>query len=147
MTIDEINAFIANSSKSLVGDVEWKTQVGSRGLKFRQPVQYDNSANREVGLNIWCNLDTPLIEITYFVAGIGRIYGFCLGKSHSGMLYHRHHGIGENEVVTPLPDSIAQLVDNPAEVWAAFCDETSLIHTGTFSNPAREQWLPQAIEI
>lgn len=149
MTIGEINAFVANSGKSLVGDIEWVMPMGSDGgFRFRQPVQYDNSANRKIELNIWCRVDKPKITIAYFVEYIGRIYGFCLGVSHDRMFYHRHHGIrGRNEVITALPDSIAQLVGNPAEVWTRFCAETSLVHIGTFSNPTGELWLPQSIEI
>ena len=148
MTIDEIDAFIANSGKSLVGDIEWKTPRGDdRRFQFRRAVQYDNSSNREIEINIWCNTDAPTITIAYFVADVGRIYGFCLGVPHNNVLYHRHHGVRESEIITPLPDTVARLVGNPAAVWAKFCAETSLTHQGNFRNPPEEPWRPQTIEI
>ena len=145
MTTDEINAFLADTDKFLAGEFEWRRPNGR--FQFRQAVQYDNSANRKIELSIWCNLDAPTMTIAYFVSGIGRIYGFCLGVSHGNMLYHRHYGVGESAIVTPLPDSIARPVDNPAEVWERFCAETSLTHVGDFRNPPEEPWLPQATEI
>ena len=146
MPIDEINAFIASSTKSLVGDVEWTPAMGvNGGFKFRRAIQY--SGNRNIQVQIWCNTYRPKMSIAYFVPGIDRIYGFCLRVRHNGLLDHRHHGHKEIEKVTPLPDSIAMLVDNPAAVWEKFCAETSLTHTGTFSNPTGELWLPQSTEI
>ena len=148
MTLDEIAAFIDDANKFLLGDVELKEQVaGSGQFKFRCAINYIDSGSRIIELNIWRNTSAPTMTVTYFVGGIGRIYGFCLGISHKGMLYHRHLGVGENEVVTPLSDSIARLVDDPAAVWAQFCAETSLTHIGDFRDPSEEPWRPKATEI
>ena len=148
MTLQEIDDFIADTGKLLIGDVEWQMPTRSNGqFRFRSTLECRDSDNHAVELNIWHNTATPTLTIAYFVAGIGRIYGFCLGVSHNVMRYHRHRGVGDNEEVTELPADLAQLTRDPAAVWAVFCAETSLVHIGNFSNPAGELWLPQSTEI
>lgn len=148
MTRDEIEAFIADSSKLLVGDIELNNAGGNGSqFKFRGPVQHSDSDNRRIEVNIWHNSSTPTLKIAYFVPGIDRIYGICLGVSHNKMPYHRHHGRKDSEIISPLPDSIARLVDDPATAWAQFCAETSLTHIGDFRNLPEEPWRPQATEI
>lgn len=143
MTADEFNAFISDSGKLLVGDIEWETTRSPGGpFRFRHTIQHSNSERHTIGINVWCNPLVPKLTIAYFVDGIGRIYGFCLGVPHRGMPFHKHHGTQGNEQVTPLPDSIARLADDPAAAWIAFCSESLLTHRGSFHNPARQQWPP-----
>ncbi len=143
MTTDEINAFLADSGKSIIGNIELEPMGGRAGsFGFRQTIRHSRSDNLEIGLKIWFNARRPKITIAYFVPGIDRIYGFCLGVSHNRMRFHQHIGIKGDEQVTPLPDSIAHLVGDPATVWMEFCSRTRLTHTGNFRNPARQPWPP-----
>ena len=143
MTTDEINAFLADSGKSIMGNIELEPRGGRAGsFGFRQTIRHSQSDNLEIGLNIWFNMQVPKLTIAYFTPSIDRIYGFCLGVLHNRMRFHQHIGIKGNEQVAPLPDSIARLVSDPAAVWTAFCSQTALTHTGSFRNPARQPWPP-----
>ena len=144
MTMDEINAFVADPNKALVGEIDWISLRGRVArYQFREEIQHSSQSVVRVYLNLWVNPNFPKITLAYYVDGPGRIYGWCLGVAHDGMDFHQHQGTRGNETVTPLPDNIARLVNNPRAAWIAFCHRSSLTHTGRFTSPTRLPWSTQ----
>lgn len=93
MTIDEVRKFISDKNKRLLGDVALQPSDGRSGaFFFRGPIVH--GGGQKVGINIWYNPNAsePKLQISYFVDGVGRIYGLCVNKPHDGMKLHKHNG-------------------------------------------------------
>ena len=102
-----------------------------QAYEFRRQVDYDGE--QEVSLKIYFNpfASLPKLQIAFFVAGVGRIYGLCMNNSHGGMLMHKHNGKREDD--NPyVPIDITAQANDPQAVWKEFCTESSLAHNGVF---------------
>ena len=146
MTIDEVREFIRHLDKQVSGNVVLKPASNHhQAYEFRRQVDYDGE--QEVSLKIWFNPcgRLPKLEIAFFVAGVGRIYGLCMNKSHAGMLVHKHNGKREDD--NPYaPIDITAPANDPQAVWLEFCAESSLVHNGVFLVERRGPWTPPLTE-
>lgn len=143
MTMDQIDAFIADGAKVLASNIDWSApQAPVLRYEFREEIQHTAGNTVKVYLKIWFNPSptSPKLQFAYYEKQTGRIFGWCLGSSHEGMNFHQHYGPRCSESVTPLPASIARLVNNPSRARIAFCHQSSLTHTGNFFSPTGQPW-------
>lgn len=143
MTLGQINAFIADRAKTLASDIDWSGPAKPiPRYQFRDEIQHTAENTVRIYVKIWFNPSptSPKLQLAYYEKQTGRIFGWCLGSSHAGMNFHQHHGPPQRDSVTPLPDNIARLVNNPSATWIAFCHQSSLTHRGHFISPTGQPW-------
>ncbi len=147
MNIEEVRESIDRTTKWVDGNVVLRpASEHPKAYRLRRKVIYDGE--REVELNIWFNpeADPTLLQIAYFTAGVGRIYGLCMNKRQAGMLKHKHTGKRKDDHPYK-PQDITALSDDPTAVWEQFCKESALTHYGRFSVDWRRTWTPPLTEV
>ena len=137
----DIDAIIADESKTIDGDISWLSRpTMTPAVEFRVDVESDG--DYPLTLNGWFNPATGKLSFALIVQGVGRVYGLDLGAQHrnpDGERVGETHknrwkdGMRDKYAYSP-PDITAEWLD-PVEVWQQFCREARLRHNGTMSLP------------
>lgn len=141
MTKGEFDAILNDTSKQIVGDIEWQQDEDhSPCVEFRAEVK------SETGWPLFVRGSyNPLIRALSYVLILktaGRIYGLDLGKDHHNPQCnqvgekHKHKWTDQfRDKEAYVPKDITQPASDPVGVWAQFCSEARLTHTGSMAKP------------
>lgn len=145
MTNGEFEALLADTTKRIVGDVDWKEDDDhSPSLEFRAEIASDPGWPLFVRGSY--NPLASALSYTLIHRGSGRIYALDLGKNHHNPAcdfvgdVHKHHWTEEyRDKAAYAPTDITAPVSNPVEVWRQFCVEACIEHCGVLHVPRPAQ--------
>jgi hypothetical protein len=145
MKNQEFQAFLADPTKQINGDITWqKDEDHSPAVEFR--IAMASQARYPIFVRGSCNMLTQTLTYAMIHSKFGRIYALDLGKEHrnpSGVQVGRKHKHRWTEKFRDKeayePDDITAMAHDPVAVWAQFCNEAMLTHNGVmyFQHPLR----------
>ena len=143
----EYDAIINDTTKVIVDDIVWEGGRNSPMREFR--VNIDSEDSHPIFVKGWYNPHSGKLSYSIIHRSVGRIYGLDLGADHQnpdGELVgekHKNYWVpGSRDKWAYVPDDITQPWDRPTAVWAQFCAEANLRHSGTIQNPVSQGSMP-----
>ena len=128
-------------SKEVVGNIVWEGPSNARAREFRIDVQSEDG--HPIFVKGWFNPSAGKLSYSIVHRAVGRIYGLDLGADHrnpDGYLVgekHKNYWVpGNRDWWAYVPEDITEPWNRPLDVWAQFCAETNMTHSGTMSQPA-----------
>lgn len=141
MTNTEFETILADTTKSIVGDISWSVDEDhSPSVEFRAEIQSDAGWPLFVRASYY-----PLINaITYalILKTEGRIYALDIGKDHHNPTceqvgeVHKHRWTEQfKDKYAYDPVDISRESCDPLVIWKEFCLEAKLAHSGRLYPP------------
>lgn len=137
----EFEALIADSTKHIIGDINWsEDEDHSPAVEFRAEVQSD--AGYPIFIKGSYNQLARTLSYTLVHRASGRIYALDLGKDHHNPCCtmvgekHKHRwNDTQRDKEAYVPDDITAPVTDPVTVWQQFCLEAIIRHDGVLHQP------------
>ncbi len=145
MNQTDFEAFIADASKRIEGDISWaEDEDHSPAVEFKAEV----SSNPGYPVFVKGSYNSLAGTLSYALIhrGSGRIYALDMGKDHHNPSCHfvgEKHKHRWNEPVRDKeayePNDITSASTQPVGVWHQFCAEAKIRHNGTMHDPPSVQ--------
>ena len=138
----EFEDILADGSKEIRGDIQWKPHESRRGA-FNFAATVDSNAGWSLTIEGWWNPQQWKLSYAVVHDRQYRVIGLDLGRiSHRNpggpriVGTHKHRWNAESgSTVAYAPSDITTTSNDPAGVWRQFCAEVRLRHRGTMSSP------------
>ena len=124
-------AAIMAEEKRIVSNIAWESDEDhSPALTFRVEVVTDSGW--PLFVQGWYNPQARKLSYSVILRTGGRIYGLDLGRNHAPVgENHKHRN---REVYAP--EDITAPYNDPVAVWAQFCREAGIRHSGRMQQPS-----------
>lgn len=147
LSADEYRDIIADDTKRIVGDIAWEGRTTALRRWFR--VDVDSESGHPLFVKGWYNAGSNKLSYALIHQVVGRrIHGLDLGAEHInpdgkpvGEKHKNYWVPGYRDKWAYEPGDITEPWHRPVAVWAQFCAEIHLRHTGTLSEPRAVQGL------
>lgn len=145
LTEAEMAAILDDPSKRIEGSIQWtlRNEVGPFAF-FQARVESANGWP----LFVRGSYNPESLKLAYALIHQGygrRIYGLCLGSSHTNVdrkrigSPHKHRWTEADELHAYVPPDITAPANDPILVWDQFCAEALIAHNGRLLLPAPMQ--------
>ena len=140
---EEYEAIISDNTKVIAGDIEWDGPLKSPTRQFR--IDIDSDEGYPIFVKGWYNPRSGKLSYAIIHRSVGRIYGLDLGADHYnpdgrpvGEKHKNYWVPGYRDKWAYVPKDITETWDHPVAVWAQFCNEAELRHSGTIQAPVTQ---------
>ena len=140
---EEYEAIISDNTKVVAGDIEWEGSPKSPSRQFR--INIDSDEGYPIFVKGWYNPRSGKLSYAIIHRTEGRIYGLDLGAEHYnpdgkpvGEKHKNYWVPGHRDKWAYVPKDITKTWNHPVAVWAQFCSEAGLRHTGTIQEPVTQ---------
>lgn len=137
---EEYEAILNDDTKVVAGDIEWEGPQRSPARQFR--IDIDSDEGYPIFVKGWYNPRSGKLSYAIIHRNVGRIYGLDLGADHYnpdgrpvGEKHKNYWKPGYRDKWAYVPKDITETWNHPVAVWAQFCSEARLRHTGTIREP------------
>ena len=136
----EYEGIINDTTKVIHEDIAWEGARHSPVREFR--VDIDSEDGHPIFVKGWYNPRSDKLSYLIVNRQVGRIYGLDLGADHInpdgnsvGEKHKNYWRSGFRDKWAYVPQDITEPWNRPAAVWAEFCAEANIRHTGTLHDP------------
>jgi hypothetical protein len=141
LTEAEMTAILGDPSKRIEGPIQWALRNDVGPFAFFQ-AQVESSNGWPIFAKGSYNAESSKLAFALIHQGYGRrIYGLCLGNSHTNVdrqrvgSPHKHRWTEGDDRHAYVPSDITASILEPVAVWEQFCREASITHHGQLLSP------------
>ena len=139
----EYDAIINDPTKVINEDIVWEGARNSLTREFR--IDIESNDGHPIFVKGWYNAYSGKLSYAIIHRGEGRIYGLDLGAEHINPdgkpvgENHKNYWVpGSRDKWAFVPEDITEPWSRPAAVWAQFCAEANLRHSGELQDPVMQ---------
>ena len=140
MSQEEYEGIVNDTTKIINEDIAWEGGANSPTRQFTVDIGSDDG--HPIFVKGWYNPRSGKLSYSIIHRSVGRIYGLDLGADHQnpdgafvGEKHKNYWVPGSRDKWAFVPEDITETWNRPAAVWAQFCAEAKLRHSGTIHPP------------